>query len=194
MSTPNPDRICDIVEQDWNLREFKKNPIALWGHDTDNPIGVWENVRVEANNLLGKLRLAARGTSGFIDTLHSLIEQRIVKAVSVGFIPTKAEPLDEENPWGGWRLSGNNLLECSLCTVPMNAEALSLAKSLKGADMGKLFLRSMREPGERPAAEQLGLNTKGAANPTVSGSSDRRNLVIQRARSAVFAADIKLGR
>ena len=89
-STDATDRYGDIIEQSgWVLRNFKKNPIALWAHSHDTPIGVWEDVRVEDNRLIAKLALAAPGTSPFIDTLRGLLEQRILRAVSVGFIPLK---------------------------------------------------------------------------------------------------------
>ena len=47
MSTATPDRAGDIVEQDWSLKWFRKNPIALWCHKSDSPIGTWRKVRVE---------------------------------------------------------------------------------------------------------------------------------------------------
>ena len=129
MSTDIIDRQGDIVEQDWKLANFKKNPIALWAHDNRQPIGLWERVRVEGGKLIGKLKLAEKGTSELIDTLRELVDQRILKAVSVGFIPGEYEAIDEDDPWGGYNLSANELMECSLCSVPANPEALSFAKS-----------------------------------------------------------------
>jgi HK97 family phage major capsid protein/HK97 family phage prohead protease len=130
MSSSARDRVGDIVEQDWSLKDFKRNPIALWMHQSSQPIGVWERVRVEGNKLIGRLKLAEKGTSELIDTLRSLVEQRVLRAVSVGFRAGKAEPLDEKNPWEGYRLSENSLFECSLVSIPANSEALSLAKGL----------------------------------------------------------------
>ena len=120
LSTNIRDRVGDIVEQDWVLENFLANPIALWRHDDGSPIGTWESLRVKKNQLLGTLELAEKGTSELIDFLRSMIEQRILKAVSVGFHPGKYEALDEDNPWGGLRLSENELLEASLVSVPAN--------------------------------------------------------------------------
>lgn len=122
-STSDVDRDGDRVLQDWDLADFKKNPIALAFHRHDQPIGVWENIRVEAGKLLGDLKLAARGTSDFIDTLHGLVEQGILKAVSVGFRSSEHKP----NDYGGYDLSKNYLFECSLVTVPANQNALRKA-------------------------------------------------------------------
>lgn len=126
MSDPTKDSYGDIVEPSWQLKQFKRNPIALWMHQSSVPIGTWDKVRVEGDKLVGRLQLAARGTSELIDTLWSLVEQRIIRAVSVGFRPGKAEPLDPENPWDGYRLSDNLLLECSLVTVGANPNALNV--------------------------------------------------------------------
>lgn len=154
MSTAIRDRYGDIVEQDWNLKWFKKNPIAFWGHDHDKPIGKWLNVRVEDGKLIGRLALALRGTSEFIDTLWSMVEQRILKAVSVGLIPNTMEALDEEDPWGGFRLSENELLECSLVGVPANPEALSFVKSM-GDNTRKLLFAETGETRDLSVAYQL---------------------------------------
>ena len=156
MSTDSVDRMGDIVEQDWKLAAFRANPVALFSHRSDQPIGVWERVRVEGNKLVGRLKLAEKGTSELIDTLRSLIEQRILRAVSVGFRPGEAEPLDEKAPWNGYRLSKNELFECSLVSVPANAAALSLAKSLDAGLRAQLFAKH----DERSACAQLGIQSQ----------------------------------
>lgn len=131
MSDESVDRMNDVIKADgWDLSDFKKNPIALFGHNHSQPVGVWENVRVEGKKLIGRLRLATRGTSEMIDTLHGLVEQRIIKAVSVGF-----SPIDyEERGDGGFTFIKQALHECSLVSVPANPNALSIAKSAGMSD------------------------------------------------------------
>lgn len=176
MSTPKADRVGDVVEQDWKLSEFRRNPIALYGHDSQSPpIGIWENVRIQGGKLRGRLKLAEKGTSEFIDTLRSLIEQRILRAVSVGFRPGKKEPINEKEPWGGLRLSGNDLLECSLVSVPANPEALNFTKSLS-AHLRKAVLSESGDAIERlSAAQQLGIEKPrdGGASPVRKTSHTR---------------------
>lgn len=131
LSDATVDRYGDIVEPDgWDLKNFKKNPIALFGHDSRFPIGKWADLRVEGGKLIGKLQLAQRGTSFRIDELIKLVEQGILRAVSVGFRALKAEPLNEADPYGPRRFLKQELLETSLVSVPANPAALAMAKSM----------------------------------------------------------------
>lgn len=131
LSDATVDRYGDVVEPDgWDLKDFKKNPIALFGHNSNFPIGRWTDLRVEGGKLLGRLNLAKRGTSYRLDELIGLVEQGILRAVSVGFRPLKAEPLNPEKPYGPQRYLKQQLLETSLVSVPANPAALAVAKSM----------------------------------------------------------------
>ena len=133
MSTDSLDRHGDIVRQDgWELKKFKGNPIALFGHDHSFPIGNWKNVRVEAGRLVGELQFAARGTSNRIDEIRSLVEQRVLKAVSVGFRVLEYTPIDKSDPWGGWDITRSELLETSVVSVPAQQDALMAASAELG--------------------------------------------------------------
>lgn len=135
MSDSSIDRYGDIVEQDgWQLSNFRKNPIALFGHNSGFPIGKWKNVRVEAGKLLGHLELLAKGTSARIDEVIAAVEAGVLRAVSVGFAPLEMEPIDEKDLWGGYRFTKSELVECSLVAVPANPNALAVARSLHLSD------------------------------------------------------------
>mgnify|MGYP000043799518 CR=1 FL=1 len=135
LSDATVDRYGDIVEPNgWDLSLFKNNPIALFGHRSDFPIGTWENVRVEGKQLVGRLVLAARGTSARIDELIGLLEQGVLRAVSVGFLPVEWEAVDPKDVWGGSRYTKQQLLECSLVSIPANPSALAKAKALGVSD------------------------------------------------------------
>ena len=126
LSDGTVDRYGDTIEaKGWELDWFRKNPIALFGHNHDFPIGRWEDVRVEGDRLVAKLKLAAEGTSARIDEIRRLIEQGILKAVSVGFKAVESEPMGR-----GIRFIRQELLECSVVGVPANPAALAVAKSL----------------------------------------------------------------
>lgn len=114
-----------INPKGWDLSAFKTNPVALFAHRSDFPIGKWENVRVEGNKLLGRLVLAAKGTSDRIDELINLVEQGILRAVSVGF-----EPLEMGKPGDDFEIKRQSLIETSLVSVGSNKNALAIARSL----------------------------------------------------------------
>ena len=132
LSDATVDRYGDsIVAKGWDLASFERNPIALFGHSHDYPIGRWSDLRVEGGKLIGRLNLAALGTSARIDELIGLVEQGILRAVSVGFVPKKAEPIDPSKPYAGQRYLEQELLETSLVSVPANPAALAVAKSMQ---------------------------------------------------------------
>lgn len=110
----------------WDLAAFKRNPIALFGHSGGFPIGRWENVRVEGEKLVGRLVMAAKGTSARIDELANLVEQGILRAVSVGF-----SVLEYGTPGRSqYDYEKQELLEVSLVSVPSNTNALAVARGL----------------------------------------------------------------
>ena len=157
LSDATVDSYGDVVEpKGWELGNFLKNPIALFGHSSAFPIGKWESVRVEGGKLVGRLSLAARGTSARIDELISLVEQGILRAVSVGFLPIKSDPIDPARPFGPQRYTKQELREVSLVSVPANPAALALAKSLNLSNeiMDLAF-------GEQAETRQRAMQTRG---------------------------------
>lgn len=169
LSDDTVDRYGDIIDaKGWVLANFKKNPIALFGHSSNFPIGTWANLRVEGGKLIGTLKLAARGTSARIDELISLVEQGILRAVSVGFIPIKSEPINPDRPYGPQKYVKQELLETSLVSVPANPAALALAKSLKISDetMSLAF-------GEHADVRRKDLSTRGEHAETTTATEDR---------------------
>src|SRR4029077_8971120 len=80
LSDETPDRMGDIIESaGWDLKQFKKNPIALFGHKADFPIGLWRNVATTKDGeLRGHLELAPKGTSPRIDEIRALVDAGIL--------------------------------------------------------------------------------------------------------------------
>ena len=127
LSDATVDRYGDTIDpHGWDLSDFRNNPIALFGHDGMFPVGKWANVRVEKDQLLADLIPAQKGTSARIDEIVSLVEQDILRTVSVGFKPIEYEP----RKGGGINYKKQSLLECSVVGVPANPAALAVAKSL----------------------------------------------------------------
>ena len=161
MSDETPDRMDDIIMSDgWELENFKRNPIALFGHKSDFPIGKWTNLRVEGKQLKGRLELAPAGTSERIDEIRKLIEADILRAVSVGFRPKEHTQLDSKNPFSGLRFTKQELVETSLVSVPANPNALAIAKSLgvSPATMEVVFA----ERGRKTTVQRRGFSGKQA--------------------------------
>lgn len=110
----------------WDLTNFLKNPIALFGHSGGFPIGRWEGVRVEKDKLVGRLVLASENTSARIDELRRLVEQGVLRAVSVGFsvlewgVPGKSK----------FDIEKQELIEVSLVSVGSNVNALAKARAM----------------------------------------------------------------
>jgi HK97 family phage major capsid protein/HK97 family phage prohead protease len=136
LSDATPDRFGDIVEVDgWEFANFIKNPVALFSHRADFPIGTWANIRKQDKALRGNLILAPKGISPRIDEIRGLVEAGILRAVSVGFKPLASRPVDptRNDPFGMTPqiYTKSELVECSLVSIPANPNALAVAKSLK---------------------------------------------------------------
>jgi HK97 family phage prohead protease len=185
LSDETPDRMDDVIMADgWELANFKKNPIALFGHRSDFPIGRWSNIRVVDNQLRGYLDLAPKGTSQRIDELRALLDADILRAVSVGFRPIETKPR-KESDWGVF-FTKAELVECSLVSVPANPNALAVAKSLKisPATIDLIFAGHGREGGiARRRASPAGKPTSSRhtrKGTTMSSFAQRITAIEQR--------------
>jgi len=147
-----------INPKGWDLRNFKKNPIALFGHDGRFPIGSWENIRVEGDKLVATLKLAAKGTSARIDEIISLVEQGILRATSVGFSVLKYGVAGKDQ----FDFIEQELLETSVVSVGSNSNALAKARALNLSPetLSMVFGESANEA--RATVSNAG---KTAANP-----------------------------
>jgi HK97 family phage major capsid protein/HK97 family phage prohead protease len=175
LSDATLDRYGDVIEASgWDLKNFKKNPIALFGHSGSFPIGNWSNLRIVGGKLIGTLNFAAKGTSQRIDELISLVEQGILRAVSVGFRPLQSEPIDKEKPYGGQRYTKQELLETSLVSVPANPAAIALAKSLQVSDETLVMAF-----GEQADVKRRDLTANGEQATTTSANLERSRADLQ---------------
>lgn len=142
-SDESTDRYGDVIRVDgWDLTAYRKNPIVLFGHSARDPVGTAE-VRISGKQLIADITLAAAGTTPMVDAVRALVDQKILKAVSVGFQPTK-EPNEikdpETNKWtGGYEWVGQELLENSIVSIPANPNALTLARSFSPEIRRALF-------------------------------------------------------
>lgn len=119
------DRMGDVIDQaGWDLKNFMKNPVILWGHNVREerpPIGkalkVWLTGDKKAGT--GKQQLMFKVKFDLQDSFAAEIFRKIkdgfLNTVSVGFIPLERE----DNTY-----TKAELLELSVVPVPANPEAV----------------------------------------------------------------------
>jgi len=126
-STNSVDRMGDVIEHDaWTknggLENFKGNPIILFNHDYNKPIGRATSIEVTDKGLA----LGAR-ISKSAGEISDLIKDGVLGAFSVGFRVKDADYIDETD---GFKIKEAELFEVSVVSVPANQTAMfSIAKS-----------------------------------------------------------------
>jgi len=177
-----------INPKGWDLTNFKKNPIALFGHDSRFPIGTWSDIRTEGDRLVATLKLAAKGTSQRIDEIISLIEQGVLRATSVGFSVIKFGTAGKDQ----YDYLEQELLETSVVSVGSNTNALAKARALNlsSETLSLVFGESANErrgtvadPGESAAKPSVNRN-----QPVMKTLSQR----IEALQAAIVAKRDKL--
>lgn len=130
------DRYGDVISSEgWQLKHFAKNGPFLWAHDHEAPIGEIKKVEVVGKRLLATARFASEGVSDLADKLWRLVQDKVLRAFSVGFTVGNVrgkdyEPIyDDEEMVTGYRYLTPELLEISLVSVPANPNALALARA-----------------------------------------------------------------
>ena len=153
MSDAGSDRADDIVEQSWDMSEFRANPVAPYNHDySAPPIGRWENVSSDGMTLRGDLIPTPVESYPLSVTVAALLEQGVLRTVSVGFRPSAViarASLTEDDPRYASRGAvyvRPRLMECSVTPMPMNPRA-ALARSAGAEQVARSVIRQTRETG-----------------------------------------------
>ena len=131
-STADFDRAGDTIDHEaWTkggLNNFEKNPIILFNHNYDKPIGRATGLKVTENGL----ELKAKISKSAPDHVAQLVKEGILGAFSVGFRVKDADYLSETD---GLKIKDAELFEVSVVSVPCNqAATFSLAKSFDSID------------------------------------------------------------
>ncbi|WP_043620469.1 phage major capsid protein [Ensifer sp. ZNC0028] len=147
-TTPNPDRVGDIVEP---LGVQFKNPMPLLHqHDHDKPVGTVTFDKPTKNGVAFEAKLPKIEEPGplrdRIETAWGEVKAGLVRAVSIGFRSLEHSWMDD----GGIRFISTEVLELSLVSVPANADAV--ISTIKSID-APLLAASGKEPRatDRPA-------------------------------------------
>lgn len=116
-STDTEDRDGDIIYQDFELKNFKKNPVFLDSHRYDSIeriIGKVKNIKISEGKLQGTVMFAIDNPKGLLAA--KLADKGFLNATSIGFIPKQFD--DKGN------ILKAEILEISAVGVPSNPQAL----------------------------------------------------------------------
>jgi HK97 family phage prohead protease len=131
-STNAIDRAGDVINHDaWvkknGLENYKTNPIVLFNHDYNKPIGRATSLEVTDNGLEFGAKISK--SSGEI---KDLIKDGVLGAFSVGF---RVKDADYNSETDGYTIKDAELFEVSVVSVPCNQGAMfSVSKSFDSMD------------------------------------------------------------
>lgn len=130
-STASEDRHGEIVSLNgWDLKNFKENPVILWGHNHDEP-AIGKALKTWISKASGALMMKVKfhEHTEKARAVKALFEDGILNSFSVGFIPKEME---------GETFVKQELIEVSAVNVPANPDARVLAyKTLKSKGFEK---------------------------------------------------------
>lgn len=112
-----------------DLTNYRANPVVLWQHNPDQPVGRATDLVVEGDRIRARITFAPSGISPKADEVRGLVKNGIVSGISVGFDVLDGEPLDPKKPRSGQRFTKWELLECSFCSVPVDPGAAVTARA-----------------------------------------------------------------
>ena len=142
MSASSPDRVKDTIDPDAYKPNLGKKLIALYQHNPDQPLGFWDNLRIESGKLIGDLKVASTNLGQMVKTL---ISEGVPLGASIGF-----RGKGEMNKIGGVHFKEIELFECSVVSIPAHPRAMQIAKSfsidLRSSEGGTNLVESDRQP------------------------------------------------
>lgn len=133
-SDESSDRYGDIIRvAGWDLKNFKRNPVLLFAHDSESPPIGSVDAAVEGTKLMATATFLPEGVYDFADTIWRIVKAGVLRAVSVGFMPIVDPNImyDKEDRFQGFEFIGQELLELSIVPVGANANAIAVSKALK---------------------------------------------------------------
>jgi len=163
-STADFDRAGDSISceawQKGGLSNFEKNPIILFNHDYDKPIGRATGLKAGPDGL----ELEAKISKAAPANVAQLVKDGVLGAFSVGFRIKDADYLEETD---GLKIKDAELFEVSVVSVPCNQSAtFSLAKSFDSEqeyeDFKKTFTNRVDLAGQSLAKDEV--NTSSIAS------------------------------
>jgi len=143
-NTTAKDRAGDIVTAEaWakGVENYRRNPVLLYQHKHDCPIGRVDNIRVDKKGIYveGAVSEAAEKNHG----VQTLIKDGALKSFSVGFRVKDGKYNREDD---SMMITDVELLEISVVSVPCNQDSLfSIRKSFDSDEEFNEFKKSLKE-------------------------------------------------
>lgn len=170
ISTEDEDRSGDIViAKGIGLSEHKKNPVGLFNHDKNAPVGRFEDrmgaYTVKTRNgreLVGELYF--NQSSEFAHDVFRAVEEKIMTAVSIGFIPDRVEKRARR----GTVYHSSKMVEASI--LPLGDNPHAIVEAVEKGFGGKQLCQPLRDMLKPFAAERPVVVTGGYATPVESGT------------------------
>jgi HK97 family phage prohead protease len=139
-----------------------RKPKMLFQHDASLPIGVWDEMREDANGLFMKGRISKRAAKGA--EVAALVKMGAVDGLSIGY-RTKEYEMDMQD--GTRKLTKLDLWETSVVTFPMNElagiYAMKSVEEMSEAEIKRHIERALK------AIKISGTEAKAMASAAMKG-------------------------
>jgi HK97 family phage prohead protease len=200
-STNGLDRAGDIIEANaWakgGLENFKNNPIILFNHNYDKPIGRAKDITVTDNGL----EISAKISKAAGDVTQ-LIKDGVLGAFSVGFKVKDADYMTETD---GYKIKDAELFEVSVVSVPCNQGAtFGLSKSFDSMEDYNKYKQTFYktnsndsadavevEQSNRADAQEMETNMSNEKQAPVAPEFDLESFAAEAAEKAVASYAMK---
>ena len=162
-STNALDRAGDIIEADaWTkggLENYKGNPIILFNHNYDKPIGRAKDLKVTENGL----EISAKISKAAGDVTQ-LIKDGVLGAFSVGFKVKDADYMTETD---GYKIKDAELFEVSVVSIPCNQGAtFGLSKSFDSMEQYNKYKHTFYTANLNDSADAVEIEQPSTAKAT----------------------------
>ena len=182
-STNALDRAGDIIQPDaWTkggLENYKGNPIILFNHDYNKPIGRATDLSVTDSGL----DISAKISKAAGD-ITQLVKDGVLGAFSVGFRCKDSEYMTETD---GYKIKDAELFEVSVVSVPCNQGAtFGLSKSFDSIDDYKKYQSEFLKANSNAAADAVKIE-----QPSEEKSSSTETDMSEEKKSPEVAFDLE---
>ena len=168
-STNAMDRAGDVIEPGaWTkggLDNYKNNPILLFNHNYDRPIGRAKELNVSEDGLDITARISKSAGE-----IKDLIKDGVLGAFSVGFKVKDADYISETD---GYKIKDAELFEVSVVSVPCNQNAVfSVSKSFDTMEEYNKFKKDFIKTNSTEEMTEVEQSSEARADKTETKMSE----------------------